>query len=85
MILDWKKLALNIYDELKEKLKNSSKKITLWAILVGNNESSIRYIKQKKKWADYIWIWFVLKRVWEDIKEEELIKLIWDSTGFVYE
>ena len=89
MLIDWKKIAQEIYDKLKEKIKNTSKKITLWAILVWDNPASIRYIKQKKKWADYIWIWFVLKKVPENISENDLIKLIWDFnksekiTGFI--
>jgi len=78
MLLDWKALALKIYNDLKWKIINEEKKITLWAILVWDNSASIRYIKQKKKWADYIWIWFVLKKVPENISEEELLNLIWD-------
>jgi len=78
MLIDWKKIAIKIYDELKNKVVNSENKITLGAILVWNNEASIRYIKQKKKWADYIWINFVLKRVEKDISTEQLLDIIND-------
>lgn len=76
MLIDWRKIALNIYDELKEIVSRSKKKISLWAILVWNNESSIKYINQKKKWADYIWINFVLKKLDSDISEEDLLKTV---------
>jgi len=78
MLIDWKILAKNIYDNLKEEVKKTDKKITLWVILVWNNSESIRYIKQKKKWADYIWIWFVLKKVEKNITEQDLLNLISD-------
>jgi len=89
MILDWKKIALDIYNELKDKVKKSDKKITFWAILIWNNPASVRYIKQKKKWADYIGINFVLKRLDENITEIELLKIVDDFnnsekiTGFM--
>lgn len=89
MLLDWKKIAKEIYDELKGIISKTDKKITLWAILVWNNESSIRYIKQKKKWAEYVWIWFVLKRLDENVTQDELLKTVNDFnisekiTGFI--
>ena len=78
MLLDWKKIAIKIYDDLKLKISKNDTKITLGAILVWDNSASIRYIKQKKKWADFIWINFVLKRVDTNITENELISLIND-------
>ena len=78
MLLDWKKLSKKIYDNLRDLVLNQEKKLTLWAILVWSNSASIRYIKQKKKWADYIWIWFVLKQVPDSISEGDLLNLIED-------
>ena len=78
MLLDWKKIAEEIYTSLKNNVIKTKNNITLWAILVWDNPASIRYIKQKKKWADYIWINFVLKRVDINITEAELISLIND-------
>ncbi len=89
MLLDWKELSKKIYNHLKKEVLKRDKKITLWVILVWNNSSSIRYIKQKKKWADYIWIGFVFKKVDESISEKDLLNLIWDFnksdkiTGFI--
>lgn len=76
MIIDWKGIALNIYDKIKWKVSLLEKKPTLWAILVWNNPSSLRYIKQKQKWAEYTWINFHLVEFEENIKEEELLKQI---------
>jgi methylenetetrahydrofolate dehydrogenase (NADP+)/methenyltetrahydrofolate cyclohydrolase len=54
MILDGKKVAEHIYDFLTEKISNSPNKPQLDVILVGNNPASLRYIKQKQKWAEYV-------------------------------
>ncbi len=76
MIIDWKTIALNIYDQIKAKVSLLKKKPTLWAILVWSNSASLRYIKQKQKWADYTWIWFNLIQLDENIKEDELLKIV---------
>ncbi len=76
MIIDWKKIALEIYDELKEKIKNSNKKYSLKAILVWKNSPSLRYIKQKEKWASYVWIDFELLNFADNISEEALLNEI---------
>lgn len=76
MIIDWKKIAKKIYDEIKQEVDKSKKKPTLWAILVWNNSASLRYIWQKKKWAEYTWINFELKKLDEDISEKELLELL---------
>ena len=78
MLINGREIATKIYDNLKLKVSNSNKQITLWAILIWDNSASIRYIKQKKKWSDFIWINFVLKRVDINITEDELISLIKD-------
>ncbi len=76
MLIDWTKIALDIYDKIKAELINFDKKPTLWAILVWNNPESLRYIKQKKKWADYVWINFKLLELKEDISEKKLLEYI---------
>ena len=78
MLINGREIATKIYDNLKLKISKSNKQITLWAILIWDNSASIRYIKQKKKWSDFIWINFVLKRVDINITEDELISLIKD-------
>ena len=69
MIIDWKEIALNIYDKIKWEVSMLEKKPTLWAILVWNNPSSIRYIKQKQKWAKYTWINFHLTELKEEFNK----------------
>jgi len=76
MIIDWKGIAKKIYDNIKEEIKTLKNKPTLWAILVWNNSSSLRYISQKQKWADYCWINFELKHLNENTSEEELLELL---------
>lgn len=76
MIVDWVKIASKIYDDIKQKVEKLSKKPTLWAILVWDNSASLRYIRQKKKWAEYVWIWFNLIELNEKISENELLKVI---------
>ena len=76
MIINWTDIALNIYDKIKWKVSILEEKPTLWAILVWDNPSSIRYIRQKQKWAEYTWINFRLIKLEETISEEELLKQI---------
>lgn len=76
MRIDWKKIALDIYDNLKKEVLTFEKRPCLSAVLVWNSPSSLRYIKQKKKWAEYIWIDFNLIDLDEDISEDELIKIV---------
>jgi methylenetetrahydrofolate dehydrogenase (NADP+)/methenyltetrahydrofolate cyclohydrolase len=76
MLIDWKKIAWKIYEEIKNEVENIEKKPVLGAILVWNNSASLRYIKQKRKWADFCWIDFKLKQFEENISEEELLEEI---------
>lgn len=76
MILDWKKLAQKIYDELKIKIEKLNKKPTLVAILVGNNPASLTYIKQKRKFAEYVWMNFELIHYEGNIEEEIVLAKI---------
>lgn len=76
MIIDWKEIAQKLYDKIKDEVTLLDKKPTLWAILVWNNSASLRYIGQKKKWAEYVWIDFDLRSLDENIKEKDLLKLI---------
>ena len=78
MLIDWRRIAKEIYEDLKIKVSNSGKKITLGAILVGDNKSSLNYIKQKKKWVYYIGINFVLKRLDYSISTKLLLEEIND-------
>ena len=76
MIIDWKKIALDIYDDIKNKVNVLNKKPTLWVILIWDNSASLRYIVQKQKWAEYTGINFYLKKLDKNISENELLELI---------
>lgn len=76
MIIDWKKIAIKLYDEIKDKVSKLEKKPTLWAVLIWDNSSSLRYIWQKKKWAEYTWINFDFRHLEKNISEEDLLNLI---------
>ncbi len=78
MILDWKLVASKIYDEIKNKISNLEKKPKLWAILVWNNSSSLRYINQKRKWSEFVWMDFELFHFDENISEEDLLSKVKD-------
>lgn len=76
MILDGKKLASKIYESLEENIKNLSTPPTLWAVLVGNNSASLRYIAQKRKFSEKIGMNFQLFQLPEDISEWDLLEEI---------
>ena len=76
MLLDWKLVSQQIYSTLKEEIKLLEKKPKLWVILVWNNPSSLRYISQKQKWAEFIWMDFELFNFDENVSNEEIIQKI---------
>ena len=82
MILDGKKVAKEVYDALQQSISQLPYTPHLHAILVGENSPSMRYIKQKQKWAEYIWMQFTLHHFEENITENELLKCInWLNTN----
>lgn len=76
MIIDWKKIAQETYDEIKKEVSKMNKKPTLWAILVWEDSSSLRYIKQKRKWSEYTGIDFEIRNLDKDVNEKELLEVI---------
>lgn len=77
MIIDWKKISENIYNTLKEEVSQISwEKPTLWAILIWEDSASLRYIKQKRKWADFVWMDFELKQFELSVTQEQLLEFI---------
>lgn len=79
-IIDGKQLALNIKDEIKEKvalLKQESKNIPhLAAVLVGNNPASESYVRNKVRSCDYVGFESTLIRKDDSITEEELLEIV---------
>lgn len=76
MYIDGKKMAQELYDELKNDIQKSQKKPKLAAILVWSNSASLRYISQKKKFAEYVWIDFQLIEIKQNATQIELEKKI---------
>lgn len=72
MILDGKIIASEIYEELKKNIALSDTQPHLWAVLVGDDSVSLRYIRQKRKFAEKIGMHFTLFQFPENITEEEL-------------
>lgn len=78
MILDGKKLRDELLVQYKEKIKEEKLNISLAIILVGNNEASKLYIKNKEKYCTEVGIKVDKYLLDEDTSEEVLINLIKD-------
>lgn len=76
MLLEWKIVAEKIYNELKSEISFLEKKPKLAVILVGKNSPSLRYIHQKQKWAEYVWIDFELINFDDNIEESIILETI---------
>lgn len=78
-IIDGKKIALEIKDELKVKvaqLKEEGKSVCLAVIQVGSDPASTVYVNGKKKDCEYIGIESRAYELPEETEEEELLNLI---------
>jgi len=79
LIIDGKKIAAELKDELKEKvaeLKKNGKEISLAVIQVGNDPASTVYVGNKKKACAYVGINSLSHELPENTTEEELLTLI---------
>lgn len=79
LIIDGKKIAAELKDELKEKvaeLKKNGKEITLAVVQVGNDPASTVYVGNKKKACAYVGINSLSYELPESTSEEELLKLV---------
>lgn len=78
-ILDGRKVAGEIEKEIRlkvKKLKSKGKKLTLAAILVGDDESSRIYIKVKERACRRLDLGFRKYELGENASEEEVVELI---------
>lgn len=78
-IIDGKKIASEIKDELREKVtayKSEGKEITLAVIQVGNDPASSVYVGNKKKACEYIGIRSLAYELPEETTEVELLNLV---------
>ena len=76
MKIDGKKMAQDIYIELEKQVKQLKKTPVLAAVLVWDNAASLRYIGQKQKFAQQIWIDFKLIQMKKNTTQIELEKKI---------
>ncbi len=80
IILDGKKLAKKIREELKKEVDEFTSKglrnPTLAVILVGNDPASEVYVKNKRKACDEVGIKSLYIHLVEDTPEEELLRII---------
>lgn len=88
-ILEGKKIAENILEEIARGIKNNGSKPGLAVILVGRNEASEIYVRLKKERAERIGIDFHLFRFEEGDSEEKIMKKIielnedWKINGII--
>ncbi len=83
-ILNGKELALCIRDNLKKQISYLDEKPVLAIILVGNNEASKIYVRNKIKAADEIDIKTSVHLFDETVKQDELESLIKDLNSDVH-
>jgi len=76
-ILDGKKLAQKITDDIKKEVKTFEKKPKLAVILVGNNSASEIYVRNKQKKAIELGFESIVIPLPEDISEENLLEHIY--------
>lgn len=72
MVVDGKKLAEDLRAELLEERKRIRGELKLAAVLVGDDESSMHFLKQKEKVANEIGVRFELIQFPADISTEKL-------------
>lgn len=78
-IIDGKKIAMDLKDELKvkvEELKKNGVEISLAVIQVGNDPASFVYVGNKKKACAYVGINSLSYELPESTSEEELLSLV---------
>lgn len=76
MIIDWKKIANSIYENIKREVSNLKEKPCIAVILVWENSPSMRYVEQKRKWAEYVGMDFKLINFKNNASEREVIEKI---------
>ena len=75
-ILDGRKLADKIIDEISQRIKKAKLKLTLAVVLVGDNKISLRFIEQKRIACEKAGIGFELLRFPAGVPKEKLKKKI---------
>src|SRR5690554_4726480 len=76
MILDGKKTAALIKEQVKQKIDQITEKIQLVVVLIGENPASQIYVRNKQKACKEVGIDSVLIQLDDTISEEELKSVI---------
>ena len=77
-IIDGKKVADKFLIDINKKIKESKEKPGLAIVLVGNNPASEIYVNFKEKKAKEIGLYFERYNLDENIKQDELFRIIDD-------
>lgn len=77
-IIDGKQVAKKFLNDINKKIKESKEKPGLAIVLVGNNPASEIYVNFKEKKAKEVGLYFERYNLNENIKQEELLKIIDD-------
>jgi len=78
-VIDGKKHAENVLRKVREEVENLKRKGKtphIETILIGNDPSSVIYVKRKQKVARDVGISTSITRLEESVREEELVRLI---------
>jgi len=75
-LIDGKKIADGILEELKKEIEEKKLKLCLGLILVGDNPASQLYVRKKEEAAQEIGIEIKKKILPQDVSEEEILKVI---------
>jgi len=76
MIIDGKKIAEEVKEGLKEKIKIDGKKLKLTIIQVGEDPASSKFVEKKEKFAEEIGVKVKVYKLLEDISTNKLRKKI---------
>lgn len=79
MIIDCKNIAKKIYGDIKKEISSRGWKFsspTLGVILVWENSPSMRYINQKRKFCEKVWMKFVLQEFPLKVTQWEILEKI---------
>ena len=72
-LIDGKKIASLIFNELSQKISQFPRKIGLAFLIVGNNPASVTYVRMKKKACAQLGIYSIVEELPKDISANDLI------------
>lgn len=76
MIMDGRKIRAEILADIKAKIKEKKLKLTLVDILIGNDEASEIYVRNKQKYCEEVGIIFKLERLASSVTKDKVEELI---------